>query len=762
MAKSAIEIGRDRYQIAVEAERDCYDEMAEDVRFEAGDQWPEGIKRMRENDVNGARPCLVINHARKHKNALLNDVRRNRPSIKVLPVDDKADIETAKILNGMIRHISATSDADIATDTAADGQITSGLGFFRIDTEMVNEDLNEQEIRINPIINQFSVHMDPFANHPAGADAGWCFIDVEMSREAFDEEHPDADAGDWDSAQDISMRSWYPSEDVVRVAEYWEVVKVTPSKAWPFAKRVKWRKMTGKSVIEERDLACTMIPVIRVAGEERRYDGKRDYRGIIRDIRDPAQMYNYWSSANTEAVALSPKAPYIAPVEAIEGHEEAWKNANTSNAPYLPYNQFEPNTENRLDKPERAQAMGVNTALVQGMMQSAEDIRQVSGQSQAGFGEVGNEQSGRAINARRSEQDNNTFHFMDNLTRSIKQAGRIVVEMIPFIYDTRRVVRILGEDDAPDFATLDPTVPRAMVEQQDALGKIERIYNPSIGRYDVRVTAGPSYATKAEEGAERLSQIVQAAPQMLAIAGDLLFKAMDIPGSDELAERMKAMLPPELKALEEAKKSGQEQGMQQAEQVRQQMMQQIAPMVEELKAALDAAAAENDALQGAVDEMKQQLTNKQAEYELKAAEIAQKERDSERELQAKMADSEAEVAVAYIGSQSKAPEREDDASESMANTAAAVAAQQAVQMMGDLAQQLTAQIQAIATAAQGAAQAVQEVQETQAQAQEQARAIEARVEAQEAHRAQMAQVAAGLLSGALTEEQAAAQIGRQH
>lgn len=744
--KDILEEAQERYTSAVEAEATCRREQEEDIRFEAGDQWPEQVKRMRETDPDGPRPCLVINMARKHKQALLNDIRRSRPAIKVLPVDDKADVRTAEILNGVYRHIHTASDADVAYDTAADGQVTSGLGYFRVLTEVVDEAKNEQEIRIAPIKNPFSVYMDPFAEDPAGRDANWCFITQEVNRKTFKAQYPaHADAADWDGS-DSALSEWYPTKDTIRVAEYFCV------KDYQGKQRCHWYKLGGNVVIDERVLLTSHIPVIRVVGEERHYNDKRDFRGIIRDIRDPQRMYNYWSSANTEAIALAPKAPYLVPAEAVEGHEDAWADANTSNRPYLTYNQFESESGERLDQPKRAQPAQVNTGIVQSMLQAAEDMRQVSGQSQTSFGDKSNEQSGRAINARRAEQDNNTFHFVDNLGRAIKHAGRIILEMIPQVYDTRRVVRILGEDETPDFAILDPALPRSMVEQTNAAGGVERIYNPTIGRYDVRVVVGPSYATKQEEAAERLGQIIQSAPDLMAIAGDLLFKAMDIPGSDDLAERMKLMLPPQIAQMEAAKKSGQAEGMQQAEMVRQQMMEQIAPMVEELKAALDAAAAENDELQSAVDQLKQALDDKQVEYQIKAAEIEQDANEAQLKHAADMADAEAKVAVAYIGAQQQDKQpAQPSQTDAMANTSAAVAAQQAVQMMGDLAKQLTEQIQATV-------QAVSAVQSAQTALDEQSQQLAQKVAENESQRTRMSEIAAALLAGKMTEEQAAAAI----
>lgn len=755
--KTLLEIAQDRFDKVLEAERETRDEMYDDIRFEAGDQWPDYIKDQREEDPDGPRPCLVVNMAKKHKNALLNDIRRNRPAMKVLPVDDKADKDTAEIFNGLMRHIQAVNDADIATDTAADFQITCGVGYFRIDTVVMDDSTNEQEITIGAMYNPFACYMDPHADHPAGADAKWCFVVDEVDKEEFLVEYPDS-AGHSFREQDMSDSrhdQWFPSDETVRVAEYFYITTGNESDTWPHSKRCHWAKIAGNEILEERELTTFYIPIVRVLGEERRYENRRDYRGLIRDLKDPGRMYNYWTSANTEHIALAPKAPYLTPAEAIEGHEDEWKDANTAMKPYLPYNHVD-GEGNPIPPPTRAQPIPVNNGIVQSMLQAQEDMRQVSGQSQAGFGERSNEQSGKAINARRMEQDSNTFHFVDNLARSMKHAGRIVLQMIPHIYDTPRVVRILGEDDEPDFAQFDPNLPQPMVEREDIAGKVQRIYNPTIGRYDVRVTVGPAYATRLEEGAERLSNVIQAAPEMMGIVGDLLFKAMDIPGSEDIAERLKAMLPPQLQQLEEQKKQGRAQGVQMMEQARQQMMAEIAPLVQQVQMEMQQAAQENQALQQQVDELTQQLKDKQLEAQVDVVE-------AEKKLEGEIARAEADVSVALIQAQA-CPDEEGEERREQGNgeteMGPAALALQAHQMMQETAAALAQRLEQATAMVASIPGAMAELEALVGQlggAQEQ---LAGQVAAGEQRRREVSQVALDMLAGRITEEQAADAIAR--
>jgi hypothetical protein len=97
-----LEQARKRFALAVEAESENRKEALEDMRFRSGDQWPAEIRNAREQD---RRPCLTINRLPQFSRQIINDIRQNRPSIKVNPVDDQADVETAKIQQGIIRHI---------------------------------------------------------------------------------------------------------------------------------------------------------------------------------------------------------------------------------------------------------------------------------------------------------------------------------------------------------------------------------------------------------------------------------------------------------------------------------------------------------------------------------------------------------------------------------------------------------------------------------------------------------------------------------
>jgi hypothetical protein len=744
-----LELARARYALEKEMNSDLRVRQSEDVKFKHGDQWDAATKASRENDPFGARPCLVINHARTHANAVINDIRQNRPQIKVLPADDYADVETADMLNGLIRHIQVAGDADLAYDVAMDFMVTSGEGYFEVITKEVgegdtfDEDGNpvmNQEPDIEPIINPHAVHMDPYCENPTGADAKWCFIDDPQSRDDLEKEHPDADLSDWSSAEaDGSLGDWYLDEKRINAARYFYIEGEGEESV------IHVLKLVGDAILERSVFPGQYLPIIRVAGEETIVDGKRDVKGLIRDIKDPCRMYNYWASAATERIALAPKAPIIGVAGAFEGHEKSWEMANTANIPYLEYNGYD--DQNRpLPAPQRQAPIQQDTAIVQAMMQAHDDIKAVSGKYDASLGNRSNETSGVAIRNRDRQGDTLTFHFTDNLNRAIRQCGRVLVGLIPLLYNEDRIVRILGEDETPDFAQLSPN-DQAFTETEDGAGGVSRIYDVGVGHYDVTVKAGPSYSTRRQESVEEMSALLARNPQAFQLIGHKMIKNMDWPGADEAAEILEAMLPPEVKAITDAKKQGGDQVRAQVEMAQKAILDQVEPAMDQLRQqaqqageAAQQAGQENAMLKIAnaqKDLEKQKLENaladKSGELQIKAAEVQQKASSEQQ-------GHEADIVIASMG-QSDEP-KEDN----MANTVAAQAAMQAVEQMNALTKSLAEQTQSLTESARQSAELLSNVTEAHGQMSAEVIHLKERIEARDAKDAAVQSAVLGFMS----------------
>lgn len=604
---SIIKTALKRFKLAENAESDIRERGLEDMKFRAGDQWPENIRQSRAIEM---KPCLTVNRMPTFIRQVTNDARQNRPQIKIDATDNNT-VGTAEIMEGMVRHIQVASNADIAYDTACDNQVTMGFGYMRLVTDYCDDDSFDQDIKIKRIKNAFTVYFDPSCVEPDYSDAKWAFITADEDRDDFEKQNPNFNL-ELSSTGDTPP-GWI-TEKTIRIAEYFEVVETEDNlyqldngqsfrqsklpdgvkeqdgnlvdkegnilssiknKRVSKNREVIWRKITATEVLEEKPWAGKYIPIIPVLGEDLDIDGKRDLIGMVRYARDPQRMYNYWLTAQTEAIALAPKAPFIIAEGQVEGYEKYWKQANTKNFSHLVY---KPQTINGLQvpPPQRQTAEPPVQAMVQAIQQASADLKNTTGIHDASLGSQGNEVSGKAIIARQHEGDISNFHYIDNLSRAIHFLGVQLLDLIPKIYDAARVVRIVFPDG--DSKTIKINQPSG---EKDENG-IEKIYDVTTGKYDVVVSVGPSFSTKRQEAASSMSQMVQSYPDLLKIGGDILVKSMDWPGADELAERFKKMLPPQLQD-----NPNQQQIPPQAKQQMDQAHQMIAALTKSLNEAHD-------------------------------------------------------------------------------------------------------------------------------------------------------------------------------
>jgi Phage P22-like portal protein len=502
-----LETAKKRFELSLENSEHNRVRAKGDIRFAAAspdDPWQWDDADVQKRKLH-RRPMLTINKLPQHIRQVTNDIRQNRPSIKYRPADDNADVEVADILMGLARHIEANSDADIAYDFAAENQVVHGLGYIRVVSDYISEDSFDQDIYIKPVQDSFKCYDDPEAKDPAGADRKWFLIEDSLTKEDFEEQYPKAEAIDWRSN---SAGDWF-ANDHVRIVEYFEVTYKTkklnqyaggqtgfegdklPQGVMPGEAPVKsrssqkcvvmWYKLNGQEILEKREFPCKHIPIARVIGNSWIVDGKTYLSGIVRNAKDSQRMYNVAQSAIVERVMLAPKAPFVGSIEAIEGYENVWATANTDSHAILPFNAFD-GEGNPLQRPERVAPAQIETGLSQIAQSSSDDIKNETGQYDASLGQKSNETSGKAIMARQREGDTATFHYVDNLARAVRHIGRIILDMIPQVYDSRRVARILGEDGSPANAVIDTEHPEALTEMQDDAGDITRIFNPTIGK----------------------------------------------------------------------------------------------------------------------------------------------------------------------------------------------------------------------------------------------------------------------------------------
>lgn len=647
---------RKRFPVMTEADKENRNKGLDDLRFVhvPGEQWDANQKKER-----GKRPCFEFNKLRVTIKRVVNDMRANRPQGKVRAVED-GDKDTADVLEGLIRNIWNVSDADTVIDYAAEYQVGAGMGAWRVSTKYASDSVFEQDIVIEPIKNPFCLYADPAASDPIKRDAADWILTEKISKTSFEERWPNAKPVSFDDIEFDDDDDWTDSEsETVRICEYWYKVPATKqlcllSDGSTIDKETTPNLPEGVSIVRERTVKCHKImscivsgdavleqptewagsefPFVVVYGEWIVIEGKVYWHGLTRFSKDAQRRYNVVQTAISETVASAPLSHFWATADQAKGHVDKWATAHKEALPFLIYNADAkvPGPPARMGGPD------VPVALMQEAQTASEDIKATSGIFDPSLGQQSNETSGRAIAARQRQGEIATFNFSDNMAKGIRRTYEICVGLIPKIYDTERSVRVLGVDLSEKYEKINATI------YDPATGQSRKVNDLSRGKYDVTVTVGPSFSTQRQEAAELYTQLGQANPTLWGVAGDLIMKSMDLPYADQIAERIKLILPPPIQQqMAEGKPLPPEvqMVMQQAEQAMQQvqqhgqLVQQAAQELEQEKAGIDKGKAE---IQTLIANLKTEEARFEAKVAQKMAQIAQ----SEAQVAAKGAEGE--------------------------------------------------------------------------------------------------------------------------
>lgn len=614
--RDLIEESQSRLKAAMEAEEEQRQKSLDDLKFcDPDQQWSE---RDRSDREDAGRPCLVIDRINPFVHQIVNDIRQAKPQPQVNPVGDGASKETAEVLQGMIRHIAYMSNGDTAIDTAAESQVRCGVGYFRVLTGYVTPDSFDQEIIIGRIPNPFCVYMDPSFAQPDGSDAEWAFISTFMSREQFRAEFPGSKMDTLGDAEWAGIGDEAPEWAQVdgagcRVVEYFKKVRTPQTiiklsdgttvkesdlskgedgkltlpegveeigRRQSMAEKVMWYKMNAIEVLEKAEWPGKYIPVIPVLGTELNIDGKRTWAGLVRSAKDAQKAYNYWKSGQAEAIALAPKAPWVGAKGFMGSMRSIWQQANRRSVAALEYEVIDDASGRPLPPPQRQTVEPAIGAITQAMVGAVDDLKATTGIYDPSLGNRESSQSGIAIRQLQRQGQAGNYHYMANLGRSITHLGRILVDLIPKVYDTPRIVRIVNPDETSDQVTIN-----APTKNKKGM---EAIYKVGVGTYDVTISVGPSYQTKRQENLALLeSMMTGPMGQTLAqVAPDLVVSMMDFQIANELQERLKKLLPPQFR--------DDQQGQPPIPPQVKQMMDQSQQMIEQLTKALNEKTQELD------------------------------------------------------------------------------------------------------------------------------------------------------------------------
>jgi hypothetical protein len=530
-----ISLAKKRFRQAQEDEHDIRQEAEKDLKFVSGDQWDEQLKQDR---VAARRPVLTFNRLPTYVQQVANEARQNKAQAKFAPSDNEATEETAEIFEGIARQIQYASDANIAHETALDYSVAGSFGFFRYLTGYCDDDSFDQELKVVPVFDPFSVY-GVLMPSIFGRPVPYAFVIEDVPKDEYKQLYPKSELTS--SGFDLDRSGDWMSGETVRVAEYWYVEEKPEEITSPDGtqkrtvsrKTVKFCKMNGIEILPgtETEWLGSTIPIIPVLGKQLIVKGKPKLFSLIRFQREPQQLINYAKTRIAETLATAPISPFIGAIGAFKGREKEWARINSTVQAFVEYNPQDV-AGKPIPPPQRQTFEPPIAALSEFSAQEVDDLKAISGIFDQSLGEGTNDQSGRAIERRQRQSNATNLHFNDNLERALKKGGAVIAELIPPIYgNAPRIVKILGEDEEPDIVKINQ-------KYKDKTGK-ELQHNLAKGKYELIVTVGRSFSTKRMESFDMMNELVAGNPELLMVVGDLLFKNSDAAGADQMADRFK-------------------------------------------------------------------------------------------------------------------------------------------------------------------------------------------------------------------------------
>ena len=637
----SVEYSCKQYREAMDATRDQREQIREDLEFsDPSDpqQWDEREKQQREADPGGIRPCLVFDQTGQYVSNVAGQVEQRPPAMHAIPAGGGADKRVAEQLDGFFRHIEHTSRASSHYPRALTSAARAGVGYLVVRPEYIDRALNWQEPRISSEGDPLRVVLDPWSVEIDGSDANFGYLLTPYSVREFERIYGKKAAkisfGDEqqryvnDDRESIIVAEEWVAEDIktnmivcadpmgqpgdemsISEEDFWKAQKngqqlIATGYTYQDKQRcVYWRKLSGAEELSKRvKYPASGIGIVPVYGYVGFKDGRMRYCGIPRRARTAQQAYNYHMSEMRVLMGQAAKAPWLMPLSALgadENIKKMWDRASVESRAFLPYMDRD-EQGNQIQAPSRMQPSINLQNHIAGSLQAREDIQAAIGMYAANIGKQSNATSGVAYDAQKQQGEASTANFPSNLAASLGQVGKLCLEMIPRLVDTRRQLRILGIDMTPGSVTIDPKQAEPLRETDQGL-----IINPNVGRYDTRVVVGASFATQRQESSAALTEMIRANPEMMPIVGPLWAQTLDFPNADKLAQVLTAMAPKEVQAVLNPSAD------------KQPTTADLMAQIEQLKGALQEATSIAHEAQQDADEAQAKAEAKEAENEIK-------------------------------------------------------------------------------------------------------------------------------------------------
>ncbi len=568
----------DRFDLAVEAWSTYRAEALDDLHFMApgGEfQWDPAARRAR---ISEGKPVISTDRLNAQVKSLTNAQRQTPVAVKVSPINDSGDKEIADVLQGLMRHIEVHNGADAVYNTAFDHCVKMGVGYWRILTDYCNDKTFEEEIKLQRIANPFSVYIDPTFKDADGSDIKWAFITTDYLQDEYKIQFPDSELATLDDARWTSIGdsspNWIISNEggskIARVAEYFRIKEIPKTLAQlkggkiknikdlteeehdkikstrdTYERKIECFIINGQEIIDRYEFPGKFIPIVPVFGDEYMENGQPMYSGIVRNSKEEQRGLNTMISNVVEKVAMNSKSPWIGPRGFMGNRKQEWNASNRINYVALEYEVFDDQL-NPIPPPIKDTTEPGIQNILQAMTIFENNIKATNNIYDPQMGQkTSNDQSGVAIEKLATQGAIGNYHFSNNLSRAIRLSGLIMLSIIPKVYDTKRVIRIIGFDDKEKLVTINGKSDDDKKNQQTLLA-VPKIFDLTVGEYSVDVAAGPSYNTKREASAQKLFDLCGKAPQLIGIIGDKLVKLLDDPVMDAISARIYKSLPPQL------------------------------------------------------------------------------------------------------------------------------------------------------------------------------------------------------------------------
>ena len=575
----------------------------EDRSFLFQSQWDSS--EIADNRVLG-KAQLQFNHLYDFYRRAIAEQRKNTVSIEIRGTNNAKELDqnVIDIHEAVLRGIAYDSKASQVYQGCFATQLHTGYGVIRVKGIWESEKSFNQKLIIENFENPERTFFDLNAKLPDKSDGDFCGAYTSYSKDEFKKLYPDVDVNSltginsvqsnftWGSSSSVTIAEVYYKEHYEETLYLLENGETLTSKEYKNLKEIvaearlsgitdemleelndsmeikKRRKtqrvrmksaiISGNEVIERKDHPGSMLPMVYVDGDSYKDNEQQYTQTFIKHAKDAQRFLNYCAIEIATALKNSRREQWMATPEHIKGFEKLWKNPEKQQGVMLA-------NESRGTMPQKMPPSELPQTLLHQYQRAEQDLQAILGMYEASRGAQGNETSGVAIGNRAKQGQNAMFVYFDNLNRGIESVGRVVLDLMPQIYDAERLVSSLDKNSKASSVKINEYDP------------ITDSYHNEIKDYnwEINVKVGASFEAQKQESLQTLVQLTQVSPDTFPMVADLIAENLDLRNTPQLVERFKNFVPPDVLAKEAGKEPPPKQPnpQEQAMQAQQQAMQ---------------------------------------------------------------------------------------------------------------------------------------------------------------------------------------------